>query len=281
MKMFKLTIHLDERGVSVVLGAILLLGIGIAVGSLVYSQYVQSTLHSTEAGFMNDVGGKFVQLQSSISTMGVGQWNVTNLKMNPSFPFFIPTQGEVGTLSANSGAASSFFRQLSVSIWSNPGGSVGSTGALENPDDDQYWEANQVVYSEKFPNTNLWNGPISVPPDNGGSAGFDAITTYPNGDGTGSIKAEVKNTSVNATSTQNAYWGLKRYLGSLQTTPITLQAALGKEVSWSDINQAPSNADSIWRIDVETSYTSTTASQTLYAHQENTTIPSGDNYYLL
>ena len=67
MKMLKLIRHLDEHGVSVVLGAILVLGIGIAVGSLVYSQYVQSTLHSTEANFMNDVGGKFVQLKGATS----------------------------------------------------------------------------------------------------------------------------------------------------------------------------------------------------------------------
>jgi hypothetical protein len=281
MKMFKLTKPLDEQGVSVVLGAILLLGIGIAVGSLVYSEYVQSTLHSTEAGFMNDVGGKFVQLQSSISTMGVGQWSIVNLKMNPSFPFFIPTQGEVGTLSANPGEASSALSQLSAKIWNSVGGSSGTSIALNSDNDDEYWEANQVVFSERFLNTNLWYGPQVIPPDNQGTAGFDPITTYPNGDGTGSINVDTRNQAVPGVFTENAVWWLKRDLGvSLSNIPITLQAWLGHGESWSDINQPPTAANAIWRIDVENGYQATSP-QNLYAHQEKTTIPSGDNYYSL
>jgi hypothetical protein len=282
MKMLKLKIHLDEHGVSVVLGAILILGIGIAVGSLVYSQYVQSTLHSTEAGFMNDVGGTFVKLQSSISTMGVGQWSIVNLKMNPSFPFFIPTQGEVGTLSSTPGAASSAFRQISLSIWNEVGSSFGYPGTLQNPNNDEPWTATQQIFREKFYSTDNWKGPTIVPPDNWGSAGYDLTTSYPSGDRSGSIKAEVSNPQVQGIFKENAYWALKKYLVYNNPTnlPVTLQAWLGKSVSWNDPNQKPNYANSIWRIDVENSYQVTTAPQTLYAHQEKRTLGS-DNYYRL
>jgi hypothetical protein len=266
MKMFKFTRPLDEQGVSVVLGAILLLGIGIAVGSLVYSQYVQSTLHSTEANFMNDVGGKFVQLQSSITTMGAGQWTITNLKMNPSFPFFIPTQGEVGTLSANSGAASSFLSEISAKIWNNVGGSVGSASAL-NENDNQYWEANQVVFSEKFQNTVNWTEYTAHDDPGTLTPALDTGVSYPD-DGTGSIHVEANPTKESTTLWENAYWQ-RDFMSPLSYDyPITLQAWF-KSNFWT--NKSGASGSAAWQIDVEHGAT-TYLIQTLYAHQETTTI---------
>jgi hypothetical protein len=276
MKIFKLIGHLDEHGVSVVLGAILLLGIGIAVGSLVYSQYVQSTLHSAEAGFMNDVGGKFVQLQSSISTMRPGDSSVFNFKMNPSFPFFIPTQGEVGTLSANSGAASSALQQLSATIWNNIGGSVGSSSALD-ADDGKYWEANQVVFSERFPYSDYADWTENTIVDDTGTItpAFDSGVSYPP-DGTGSIHVNANAAKDNKTSIENAYW--ERDFGSaLPSYPnLTLQAWFKKNYNW--VND-PGSDDAIWQIDIENGLT-TTGSHTLYTHQENTSV-SGTGYLSL
>jgi hypothetical protein len=276
MKMFKFTRPLDERGVSVVLGAILLLGIGIAVGSLVYSQYVQSTLHSTEAGFMNDVGGTFVKLQSSISAMGVGQWTITNLKMNPSFPFFIPTQGEVGTLSAHSGAASSAFQEISIKIWNSPGSISGSTSGLGKDNDKNYLEANQVVFSEKFPTTLNWFE-NTVHDDTGTpTPALDLTTSYPS-DGTGSIHVST-DAGKGGTTYENAYWE-RDFSGLMPTYPsLTLQAWFNMNFFTNKINKPTSDAS--WQIDIENSSQVATAPQTLYAHQENTLI-SGTNYFSL
>jgi hypothetical protein len=250
MKMFKLTIHLDERGVSVVLGAILILGIGIAVGSLVYSQYVQSTVHSTESGFMNDVGGTFVKLQSSVSAMGENQWSIVNLKMNPSFPFFIPTQGEVGTLSANSGAASSAFRQISIKIWNNTGSISGSTSGVVTDNDTNYLEANQAIFSEKFPNTLLWFENTVVDDTGTPTPSLDLTTSYPP-DGTGSIHVSASAAKFNTSKTENAYWD--RYFGySLPSAPkITLQVWLKKVYNW--VNSTGTDK-AAWQIDVENIY---------------------------
>jgi len=276
--MFKFPGPRDESGISEVLGAILVLGMIISVGSVIYAQYIQSSIHSSEADHMNAVGEAFIKLKSSIAAMEIGQSSIANVPMNTNFPPLVPTSGEVGTLSIFPGIA--YHKgATSYTIMNNKGHVSGSLNALK-ADDGSYLEVNQVIFEEKFPDTSGWTM-YEVLPDNGGDAFFD---TYGHtGDGTGSISVITsgdtngyydrkghwhKGRPIN--TPENAYWE-HDFGDSLDNYPnVTLQAWFGKEIDYSEF---PTTENAAWWIDVENGV----SPETLYAHQENTLI-SGTNY---
>jgi hypothetical protein len=263
--MFKLNDLGDERGISEVLGAILVIGMVIAVGSVFYGNYVQSSIHTTEASFMNDVRGTFIDLQSAISAMGAGQWKLVRIPMNVSFPALVPTSGEVGTVSVNPGQA---YLLQSGSVQNLVTRSIsGSLGGMENDNDNSYLEINQVIFSEKFPNMSSWQYT--------NNADFD-ITVSHTYDTTGSIRVLSSAGGIfPSDADEDAYWD--QDLGdSLEDYPnVTLRAWFGKSTDWTIFSPS---VDELWRIDVENG--GLPVNQTLYAHRENTPI-SGTYYNLL
>ena len=273
--MFKLQGPRDERGISEVLGAILVLGMLIGVGSVIYAQYVQSSIHSSEADHMNEVGEAFIKLKSSISVMEIGQSSIANIPMNASFPPLVPTSGEVGTLS--------IFPGIAHHEGANPTGSeiitghaVGSLNALK-ADGGSYYEVNQVIFEEKFPNTDDWTM-YEVLPDNGGDAFWDSYG-HTSGDGTGSISVITSGMTTGyydrrgryhkgkpINTPENAYWE-HDFGDSLDDYPnVTLQAWFGKEIDFGSATP-PATDNAAWWIEVETN--EPPENQTLYAHQEN------------
>jgi hypothetical protein len=271
--MFKLEGPRDERGLSEVLGAIIVLGMVIGIGSVIYVQYVQSSIHSAEASSMGAVGEAFIKLKSAIAAMEIGQSSTANIPMNPSFPLLVPVSGEVGTLSLFPGMAYNK-GATSYRIENNKGHVSGSLNVLK-ADDGSYLEVNQVIFEEKFPSTSGWTM-YEVLPDNGGDAFFDSYG-YTSGDGTGSISVITsgdtngyydkkghwhKGKPIN--TPENAYWE-HDFGDSLYNYPnVTLQAWFGKEIDYSDF---PTTENAAWWIEVEND--GFPENQTLYAHQED------------
>jgi hypothetical protein len=272
--MFKLKCPGDERGISEVLGAILVLGMVIGVGSVIYAQYIQSSIHSSEADHMNAVGEAFIKLKSSIATMGIGQSSIANIPMNTNFPPLVPTSGEVGTISLLPGIA--YHKgATSYTIMNNKGFVSGSLNALKG-DDDNYLEVNQVIFGEKFPNTSGWTM-HEVLPSIDGDAAFDAYG-HASGDGTGSISVLTSGQqetyyyrgrwrrprTVRIETIENAYWE-HNFGNSLDNYPnVTLQAYFGKETEYSG---SITTNKAAWSIEVENG--GVPENETLYAHQEN------------
>jgi hypothetical protein len=276
MKMFKLTRPLDKQGVSVVLGAILILGIGIAVGSLVYSEYVQSSIHSSEASHMADVESNFLKLKTGIASSNVGESTDVSIPMNPTFPFFVPTQGEVGTVSFREGI--SFLQSAgSITIENGMGHVSGSLNALKQ-DDYNYIEVNSEVFHEIFYDTSAWTE-NTVHDDNATvTPSFDKEVTN-TADASGSISVSTIGFKGD-NKMENAYW-THDFGDLLDNYPnVTLEAYYKKIFNYVGSVVQPPNA--VWSLDVEnyTGYTTVYDNDNLYAHQENTLI-SGTTYLSL
>jgi hypothetical protein len=204
MKMFKLTRPLDERGVSIVLGAILLLGIGIAVGSLVYSQYVQSSIHSSEASHMEEVKTNFIQLQTEVASMKTGGTTSVGIPMSASYPFFVPTRGQIGSLS------------LEGSIYS-PGGNIqiGPTGkgyiygeqATTKSIGGDYLTINEAIFQERFFDASNWIMMVENDDLSTSSPGLNSGMTHTQ-DGSNSVYVSVSAQRTES-KVENAYWVVK------------------------------------------------------------------------
>ncbi len=95
----------DEKGVSVVLGAILLLGIAVAVFPIWYNYYVENTMESKETDHMKSVREKYLELQSKVGFMdGPGEGGKVKIPMNAGSVRFFVGQSPLGTLATNPGS---------------------------------------------------------------------------------------------------------------------------------------------------------------------------------
>jgi hypothetical protein len=278
--MFKLTRPLDERGVSIVLGAILLLGIGIAVGSLVYSEYVQSSIHSSEASHMEKVKTNFIQLQTQVASMRSGDTSSVGIPMSADFPFFIPTRGQIGSLS------------LQGSVYS-PGGNIqiGPTGkgyiygdqATTKSIGGDYLTINEAIFQERFFDASNWIMTIQNDDTSTSSPGLNSGMTHTQ-DGSNSVYVSVSAQRTES-KLENAYWVVKNGINvpGNGNDNVSLSAWLNASIN-PNIHPDPSAPFSEnMSIDYENQnlYQPLPSVQKLYAHQENTTISSGDNYRLL
>jgi hypothetical protein len=86
----KKSIACDERGVSVVLGAILLLLLALVVFSSFYPAYLQSATYQRESEHMSSVRDSFAELKSKIDELRVGEQKSVGIKMSPDSVQFSP-----------------------------------------------------------------------------------------------------------------------------------------------------------------------------------------------
>jgi hypothetical protein len=280
VKIFKFMKPLDERGVSIVLGAILLLGIGIAVGSLVYSEYVQSSIHSSEASHMEEVKTNFIKLQTQVASMKSGDTSSVGIPMDASFPFFVPTKGQIGSLS------------LQGTLYS-PGGNIqigptgkgyiyGAQASVKSPGGD-YLTINEAIFQERFFDASAWIMMIDNDDLSTSSPGLNSGMTHTQ-DGSNSVYVSVS-AQRTETKLENAYWVVKNGINvpGNGNDNISLSAWLNANIN-PNIHPDPSAPfGENMSIDYENQqlYQPPPSVQQLYAHQENTTISSGDNYHLL
>ncbi|KXB05683.1 hypothetical protein AKJ50_00155 [candidate division MSBL1 archaeon SCGC-AAA382A13] len=95
----------DEKGVSVVLGAILILGMLAAVFPIWYNYYVESTMKSKETNHMDTVRDQYFELQSKVSWMdGPETGGKVKIPMNAGSVRFFPGQSPAGTLTIDPGS---------------------------------------------------------------------------------------------------------------------------------------------------------------------------------
>jgi hypothetical protein len=144
-------------------------------------------------------------------------------------------------------------------------------------DDDNYLEFNQVISSEIFNDTSLWTENTVTDDLDTITPAFSSDMTHTN-DGSGSIHVSAYAFKEDPSKFEDAYW--ERNFGTLlyNYPNVTLQAWFKNHIQYN--GQPQTGTSATWRMDVENLYQVTPSTQTLYAHQENTSI-SGENYYWL
>jgi len=90
---------LGEQGVSVVLGAILVLGIIIGTISIIYPMYVRGALRDKESEHSRVVGEKFAELKSKIEDMGIGDSRTVIVPTSRGQATLVPSSGTLGAVS--------------------------------------------------------------------------------------------------------------------------------------------------------------------------------------
>lgn len=89
----------DERGITPVLGAALVLGVIILTLSAFLAIWIPSETNRRESEHMSGVEGSFRELRSAIESLEVGESKSVHLKMGPEPIPFVSNPGTGGTLS--------------------------------------------------------------------------------------------------------------------------------------------------------------------------------------
>lgn len=101
--MERMSLRGEERGVSVVVGVILLLAIAVVVVPVVYNHYIRTSMTSNESSHMNEVRKQFLELQSKVSWMKNDDSGTVRFPMNAESVSFSPGQSPFGALSISPG----------------------------------------------------------------------------------------------------------------------------------------------------------------------------------
>ena len=83
--------NLDERGVSFVVYALLVLMVLLAVFVRLYVMYRNASIPKAEAEYVRQVKRSFLELQSKIDGLEMGRAEMVDMKMSPSPIPFVPT----------------------------------------------------------------------------------------------------------------------------------------------------------------------------------------------
>jgi FlaG/FlaF family flagellin (archaellin) len=90
----------DERGVSVILGAALLIGIIIAFVAAFLATWIPGQVGQKEATQLQGVGDSFRQLRTTIANIQEGEFRSVDVNMSANYSIpLVPNSKQVGTLS--------------------------------------------------------------------------------------------------------------------------------------------------------------------------------------
>jgi hypothetical protein len=139
---------LGEQGVSVVLGAILVLGVIIATISVIYPMYARDAIRGKESEHSRIVGEKFAELKSKIEDMGIGESRTVIVPTSRGQATLVPTPGSLGAISVYPSAFTTY-PGWEQTIWSQ-----GTSPELESGP----WD---ITYENFYESENLELGEIS------------------------------------------------------------------------------------------------------------------------
>jgi len=113
---------LGEQGVSVVLGAILVMGIIIGAISIIYPMYVRNAIRDKETEHSRVVGEKFAELKSKIEDMEIGESRTVIMPTSRGQATLVPSSGELGAISVYPSAFTTYpgWRQTKWSQSTSP-----------------------------------------------------------------------------------------------------------------------------------------------------------------
>ncbi len=194
----------EEEGVSVVLGAVLLLAILIVAIPPIYNHYIKTSMTSNESSHMEEVRKQFLELQSKASWMNQGDSGIVRFPMNAESVSLSPGQSPLGTLQTHSGSE--------IEVGSGGGG--GPTELVENGDFSdgvEPWENVEVVSVENH-NQN------------------SALISYDSVEGNGSIMTYILSAKNMDPAEEEAYWYQPMKSISPENT-ITLNGAFKKSIT--------------------------------------------------
>ncbi len=135
-------IRADERGVSVVLGATLVIAIAVTAWAIFYPSYVQSSLKEKEVNHTRQVRSKLLELQSRVSWMdGRGEGGSVEIPMSAGSVFLFPSESPAGTLTTNPGSE---IENASENITIDPGSIEFHGQNLYYPDQTYVFEGGHV-----------------------------------------------------------------------------------------------------------------------------------------
>ncbi len=198
----------QERGVSVILGAILLMGILILTFPIIYHQHVKSNMIDNEEAQMENVKEQFLELQSKISYMeGPNDNGQTKIPMSAeSVPLF-PGQSPAGTITTikGNGIPTDIGGDPNTKVYKINTGSIKFQGRnLFYPDQNYILEAGHVILEQDGKS-------IMISPN-------EDLITYSNNSNENKLEIKYpylnKTKSISSTSTETItlkWGGRKRY----------------------------------------------------------------------
>lgn len=92
----------EERGVSVVVGAIVLIMIGVIAFAVYYPRYANTQIRSVEEEHMKEVRGRFTDLKEKIEALPVGGSDTIHVPGDSDSVAFVPQPGMGSRISVNS-----------------------------------------------------------------------------------------------------------------------------------------------------------------------------------
>lgn len=95
-------LRLDERGITPVLGAMLILGILISLIAVFFAAWVPSEVNTKQREYMQNARESFRELSGEIESLSVGESRTIALKMGPETIPFVVNPNAGGTLSVTS-----------------------------------------------------------------------------------------------------------------------------------------------------------------------------------
>lgn len=118
----------DEKGISVIVGTLLVISIILAAFAAIYPVYSQVSIHSSEANHMQKIANSFLDIQSEIERMSEGETRSFNIDMTAEDPPLVNYPKSGGVLSSKSGnygylefAAANFFYPDQTYIYESGG----------------------------------------------------------------------------------------------------------------------------------------------------------------
>jgi len=132
---------LGEQGVSVVLGAILILGIIIGAISIIYPMYVRNAIRDKESEHSRVVGEKFAELKSRIEDMDIGDSKTVIVPTSRGQATLVPSSGTLGSVSVYPSAFTIYggWRQTK---WSQSTSPELQSGPWDNSYENFYYSEN-------------------------------------------------------------------------------------------------------------------------------------------
>lgn len=197
----------DERGVTVVLGAVLVISIAVIAWDIFYPPYVKSSMKKKEASQMKEVRKQFLEMQSEVSWMEENESGTIRIPMSAGSVPLYPSKSPAGTLSVNSGYGSR--------VEEGDSGGGGITELVTNgtfTDGVSPWENIELV----------------------SNSNSEASISYDSTEGNGSIKTHILGDggtlwNPGSTSEEKAYW--YQAIGPTSDgTTITLNGAFKKSI---------------------------------------------------
>lgn len=188
----------DERGVSVILGAILLLGIIMLTFPIIYHQHVKTNMIENEAGQMGNVKEQFLELQSKVSFMeGPTDSGQIKIPMSAGSVSLFPRQSPAGTITTTTGlsiSTNSVDSGTPTNITIKPGAIKFKGRNLFYPDQTYIYQAGHVILKQDDKN-------LMISPN-------DNLIRWGNNTNTSSNELKIKypvpknNKSISSTSTE-------------------------------------------------------------------------------